>query len=346
VTSVIQWILTFSLASVLSIAHAQPSSAKCHGKFMNPITDICWSCVFPLTIGKNKVMTMNQEDIPSITSGGSVPLCSCGLKIGMKMGFWEPSRLVDVTRTPYCFVGLGGLTIDFGFRAPAHAQTTKKSGQSPHAFYQVHWYTNPLMFWLEVLLDNACLEKGAFDIAYITEIDPLWADSETSFIINPDVALFSNLVAQAACAVDCVAATAGFPLSELFWCAGCQGSMFPLTGWVGSKIGAVPSSSLLVSRITNKLHRQFLMWSASGEEGLCGYYPQPLMDKANYKFSMVYPIPQTQKILGRCCQPFGRTSVLWGAGKEYPVYGEDFSYQIYRKRDCCAGNLTSIVFTP
>ena len=112
-----------------------------------------------------------------------------------------------------------------------------------------------------MLLDNACLEKGAFDIAYITEIDPLWADSETSFIINPDVALFSNLVAQAACAVDCVAATAGFPLSELFWCAGCQGSMFPLTGWVGSKIGAVQSSSLLVSRITNKLHRQFLMLS-------------------------------------------------------------------------------------
>lgn len=318
--------------------------ANCHGKFMNPITDVCWSCIFPLTIGKNQVMTMNQEDIPS-NSGGSLPVCNCGMQLGLKMGFWEPSRLVDVTRTPYCFVGLGGVSIDFGIRAPAHTQTNQDKGKPANAFYQVHWYTNPLMFWLEVLLDDSCLENGVFDIAYITELDPLWADSEMSFIINPDVTLFSNVVAQAACAADCVAATAGFPLSELFWCAGCQGSMYPLTGWVGARVGAVQSSSLLVSRITNKLHRELLMWSASGDEGLCGYYPQPLMDKQNYKYSMLYPIPQTQKIAGKCCQPYGRSSVLWGAGKEYPYKGEDFAYQIYRKRNCCAGNLTS-VFAP
>ena len=25
-----------------------------------------------------------------------------------------------------------------------------------------------------------------------------------------------------------------------------------------------------------------------------------------------YPIPQTKKIAGKCCQPFGRTTALWG----------------------------------
>ena len=337
--------LSLTWVSILFLLFSSVANAdvKCHGKFANPITDYCWSCVFPLTIGKNKMMAMNQEDIPSITSGGNAPICNCGLKLGIKMGFWEPSRLVDVTRTPYCFVGLGGFTIDFGFRAPAHAQTSMNTSDSATSFYQVHWYTNPQLFWLEVLLDNSCLEKGVLDIAYITEIDPLWADSETSFIINPDVSLFSNLLAQAACAADCVAATAGFPLSELFWCAGCQGSMYPLNGWVGSRVGAVQASTLLVTRMTNKLHRELLMWSASGEDGLCWYYPQPLMDKRNYKFSMVYPIPQTKKILGRCCQPFGRSSVVWGSGREYPVSGEDYAYQIYRKRDCCAGSLLNYI---
>ena len=332
-----------TVLTVLLLSSVANAAVQCHGKFANPITDYCWSCIFPLTIGKNQVLTMSQEDIPSITSGGSVPFCACGSKFGMKMGFWEPSRLMDVTRTPYCFVGLGGVTIDFGFRAPKHTQTQQVTSPESQAFYQVHWYTNPLLFWLEVLLDNYCLEKGTFDIAYITEIDPLWADSETSFIINPDVALFSNVLAQAACAADCVAATAGFPLSELYWCAGCQGSMYPLTGWVGSRVGAVQASSLLVSRMTNKLHRQMLMWSASGESGLCGYYPQPLLDKTKYKYQMVYPIPQTTKILGRCCQPFGRSSVIWGSGKEFPITGEDFSYEIFRKRDCCAGNLLSVI---
>ena len=333
----------FVACGVLLGSGTAVAGVKCQGKFANPITDYCWSCMFPFSIGKNKILIQNQEDIPSVTSGGVVPVCNCGVKIGIMTGFWEPTRLVDVTRTPYCFVGLGGVTIDFGFRAPSHAQTARPTSKSSNAFYQVHWYTNPLLFWLEVLLDNSCLEKGVLDIAYITEIDPLWADSETSFIINPDVTLFSNVLAQAACAADCVAATAGFPQSELFWCAGCQGSMYPLNGWVGSRVGGVQASTLLTSRMTAKLHRELLMWSASGEDGLCGYYPQPMMDKRNYKFSMTYPIPQTEKIFGKCCQPFGRSSVIWGAGKEYPIKGEDYSYQIFRKRDCCAGSLLNLI---
>ena len=54
---------------------------------------------------------------------------------------------------------------------------------------------------------------------YLTEQDPLWADSESTFILNPDAALFTNVVAKAACAADCVAATAGFSINSLFWCA-------------------------------------------------------------------------------------------------------------------------------
>lgn len=329
----------FGFLLLLAFAGLAKADPNCQGKFANPITDICWSCVFPMTLGSAQVTTMQQEDNSSTTS--SNPLCGCTSppRFGLKTGFWEPARLVDVTRTPYCFVGLGGVTMDFGIDAPRHSQTGHKSGQAPSAFYHVHWYTNPLLFWLEILLDNTCLEQGVFDVAYLTEIDPLWADSELSFIINPDVAIFGNPIAQAACGLDCVAATASFPRDELMWCDGCQGSMFPLNGWVGAKVGGVQASSLLAARMTNKLHRELLMWSASGDNGMCGYYPQPVMSKSNYKYHMVYPIPQTQKENGKCCQPFGRTTALWGSGKEFPVKGEDFTYQIFRKRDCCSGNL-------
>lgn len=37
----------------------------------------------------------------------------------------------------------------------------------------------------------------------------------------------------------------------------------------------------------------------------------------------------------QCCQPFGRTTMLWGIGRNFPIKGEDMSFQIYRKRDCC-----------
>ena len=324
-----------------AISLSAMADPNCHGKFPNPITDYCWSCSFPIGLAGGVKVTMGQDENTSSNTSGN-PFCACTdpPQVGMRMSFWEPARMVDVTRTPYCFVGMGGVSMDFGISAPRHAQTNQKEGRSPHAFYHSHWYINPLMFWLEVLLDDTCLEKGVFDVAYLTEIDPLWGDSETTFILNPDVALWGNPIAQAACAFDCVAATTmGFGRDELLWCDGCQGSMMPLNGWVSSKVGGVQASSLITARMTSKLHREMLMWSASGEDGTCGYYPQPVMKKTDYKYTMLYPIPQTEKIMGKCCQPFGRSTALWGSGKEFPVMGEDFVYQIFRKRDCCAGNL-------
>jgi len=70
---------------------------------------------------------------------------------------------------------------------------------------------------------------------------------------------------------------------------------------------------------------------------LCGPYFLPVMDKQAYKAELTYPIPATEQDLGRCCQPLGRSTIVWGAGKEYPVRGEDFSFLLFRKRNCCVG---------
>lgn len=335
--------LLMAAAIIISSSFAQADDPNCNGAFANPVTDYCWSCIFPLTLGGKGIFVNGQEDFQAPTSDTGFCMCDDPPRMGMKRGFWEPTRLVDVVRSPYCFVSLGGVSIDFGIDAPRHTQTHGKEAQSSNAFYHVHWYTNPLMFWLEVLMDETCLERGVFDLAYVTEIDPLWADSSLTFILNPDVAIFGNPIGQAACTADCVAATAGFPINQLHWCNGCQGSVFPLNGWVSSKTGGVMASSLLLARMTNKLHREMLMWSSSGDDGLCGMYPEPVMTKTNYKYQMTYPIPQTTKIAGKCCQPLGRSTIVWGAGKEFPVKGEDFAYQVFRKRDCCAGNLQNLL---
>ena len=99
-----------------------------------------------------------------------------------------------------------------------------------------------MLYWLEVLLDFACLEQGGFDLAYLTEVDPLWKDDELTLIINPDAILFANPLAIAACAADCVAASIGFGLAPLFWCAGCQGGLYPMDGYLPTHIGGVQSS--------------------------------------------------------------------------------------------------------
>ena len=209
--------------------------------------------------------------------------------------------------------------------------SASRSGHIHQSFYQVHWYVYPLIYWLEILTDFICLEDSQFDVAYLTELDPLWNDDELSFIINPEAALFANPIAQAACAADCVAASSGFPLDLLFWCSGCQGSTYPFTGSVGSHSGGVQASLLLTQRFMAKLHREGLLWGYTGAKGLCKKYPMPIIKKTQYKTQMVYPIPSTSD----GCHPLGRSDMLWAAGRGYPYKGEDFGYLIWRKRNCC-----------
>ena len=80
--------------------------------------------------------------------------------------------------------------------------------------------------------------------------------------------------------------------------------------------------------------RELLAWGWHGRPGLCGPYFLPAMDKTAYKTQLTYPVANTAKDGGRCCQPFGRSTIVWGAGKEYPVRGEDFAFMLQKVPGC------------
>lgn len=306
------------------------TNAKCTGRFVNPITDICWSCVFPITIGGFKV-SPSGEDTPN----SKTPICTCGKpvpRVGIPITFWEPVRLVDVTRTPYCLVNMGGVQLMKRGVKGHGGVGSGTNGQMRQSFYHLHWYMYPVMYWLELLVDFLCMEKGKVDVAYITELDPTWNDDETAFILNPEAVLFANPIAQASCAVDCAAATSGFPLDQMFWCAGCHGSLYPFGGTVTHHVGGVQASLLIVERTLAKLHRLGVLPGTAGRKALCGHYYMPIIQKTQYKTQMLYPIPATNS---KQCYPIGRSDVLWSSNKEFPFQGEDFGYLIWRKRTCC-----------
>lgn len=331
ITASMVWPIALAQGVAGVVGAKQDAVQSCTGKFPNLITDVCWSCIFPLRIAGGQFIGMNQEDENFGASNSPVCSCSNPPRVGVPVAFWEPVRMVEVVRKPMCFPTLGGADMP----NPVQAPRGLRKSEDGFAFYHVHWYTAPLMVLLEVLLDyDLCLEKGSLDVAYMTELDPLWNDAELTQLLNPDVFLFANPIAQAACAADCVAATAGFPLPDLYWCAGCQGSMYPLTGHIAHATGGVPSSALLMQRMSAKLHRELLVWGTWGQEGTCGNYPIPLMDKRAYKFQLLSPA-STEKVDGRCCQPFGRAHQTWGLGKELPMGQQDFTYLVFRKRNCC-----------
>ena len=325
-----------ALVSAASVrAQEIPGDADCGGSFVNPVTDVCWGCLFPLSIGGLEIWGSDRAD----TDNPDSPICLCGSpipRVGIAVGFWEPVRLIDTTTKPFCFPNLGGIELDPGLNIGAgHVSGSNMGGAGGErsAKLHTHYYIYPLLYWLELLTDFVCMEQASFDIAYISELDPLWQDDSLTAIINPEAALFTSPLAQAACAADCVKATVDLPIDELFWCAGCQGPMYPMNGNIAAVSGDTQAHRLAAERMIYKLHRQGLAWGTSGSKALCSKYIMPLLKKSQYRLQQVNPVPLTK---GReACSPIGASTDLPRASRMYPVKGEDVGYLLWRKRNCC-----------
>jgi conjugal transfer pilus assembly protein TraU len=59
-----------------------------------------------------------------------------------------------------------------------------------------------------------------------------------------------------------------------------------------------------------------------------------MIRKSQYRLQLIAPVPNTTAPV--CCPPIGQSSLVWGSGKAFPVQGEDFTFLVFRKRDCCA----------
>ena len=309
--------------------------ATCRAFFFNPITDIDWNGIFPIKIGG---VTLVGSDISTPPDNISSPICVCGPpipKIGITASFWEPARLVETVKDPYCFTLLGTQLLNPKPGFLGGGTETHTENQTAGTFAQVHWYIFPVWAALNLFLDVPCLDKTPFDITYMTEIDPTWNNDLTGFILNPEALLFGNPAAQLACIADSVASNASYPLDPLFWCMGSWGSAYPLTGHIGSE-DPTEANAGLAARMIYKLGREGILWDPG--MSVCGSTLTPIWVKSHYRFQIVKPVK------GSLVTPIGRSSLIWGAAKN-PPWGtasngpDDFLWMVFRKVSCC-------VYTP
>ena len=324
--------LTVSLFGLLlwGNSHMAAADAACEGRFVNPITDICWRCMFPLSLGSTKV---TGGDLPDTSNPGS-PIQFCPMpppvfqRVGLAIGYWEPMAMTDVARSPGCMVNLGGFTVNLGKMGMGAAKKDDK--QVNGAFYHVHWYKYPLTYWLNIITSLGCLQGGDLDIGYLSEIDPTWGDSALTSILNPEAVTFGTPYPQGACAGDAAATAGKTPVDALFWCAGSQGSMYPFNGWVSNESSPLQSSVLVSERMAFKLHRQGQIMESVGEDKkVCFEYPSPIIPKTRWRYQMVNMYPDVAQ-----CHPFGRTVMRWETGRNPPNTKKNYGYLLWRKRNC------------
>lgn len=322
--------MRFNIILICSIISINAFSNNCEGHFVNPIKDVCWRCLFPISIGNSQVV---KGRLPDTNNGSATPILKCtterGTKIGLKIGFWEPIALTDVTDTPYCLVNLGGHKLDLGVKRGRGGKSTLSG--SNFSFYHVHWYIYPLITWLNIITSQSCVETQEFDVAYLTELDPSWIDSEMSLVLNPETILFANPIAQVSCAADSISSTfLNKPINALFWCAGAQGSHYPLTGFVDYNYSPVQTSLLLTERLNYKLHRlQLINDSTPDYPKICSAQNYWVIPKNRYRYEMVNQVAD-----GKHCYPSGHSTLTWEAGKIKSHTLEQYGYLVWRKRNC------------
>ncbi|HAU0160088.1 TPA: conjugal transfer pilus assembly protein TraU [Legionella pneumophila] len=315
---------------ILFLGFAPLNAKQCTGHFLNPVTDVCWRCLFPLSIGNAKVVSSSLPDTENASSPIGVCPASTGVRIGLNIGFWEPMALTDVTDTPYCLVNLGGTKLNLGLKQGRGGRHVVGNGQQ-RAFFHVHWYKYPLINWLNLITSVGCLQKGDFDIAYLTELDPTWQDSEMSFVLSPESVLFGNPVAAGACAADALSSTmTNKPLDSLFWCAGSQGTHYPMTGHVNASVSPVQTAMLLTERMNYKMHRELLVSDSSPKSGaICKEHYYSVTPKSRYRYEMVNQVAD-----GKHCYPSGHSTLIWEAGKIKAHTPDQYGFLVWRKRHC------------
>ncbi len=172
---------------------ASSGFAVCNSKFLNPVMEICWDCLFPISIG-----SLGFGGTRPDTPNQALPFCFCPgmpLRPGAAIGMWEPAYLVDVANEPGCFVNMG-FNVHFGLFNLGKSTINTKDGTAAGSKWQVHLYQYPLVSWLGVLKDTLCFAPHPFDIAYISEIDLFWKIPEPKNFVNSEGILFANPIAQ------------------------------------------------------------------------------------------------------------------------------------------------------
>ena len=315
--------LFLSVSLSFAVCKANPAD------IVKMIFTLDYTAMLPLKIASIPILPGRMPDTINTTV---MPICICPapppimIRIGIPVGFYNPDRLIDSVKDPYCFMGAGvnlqGLLGNRGSQA-----REKLSGE--HTFFQTHMLFFAPFGLLQIAVDFICLQvPSTLDIGYMTEVDPLWNSDPLSALIQPEALLFGNPVTNLACIADSISAQIDWPNPALFWCKGSWGNAYPLTGRVIDNDYVLASASAAAGLIY-KLHRQLIFWATWGHAALCHKIPFPIWQKDAYRMQLVLPIPHI-------ANGIGKTGLLWTFGKNPPFIGDNFTYVLFRKKDCCA----------
>lgn len=285
--------------------------------------------------------------------------CTCStsgtLKVGVKLQLAEPIAFIETPQKAWDFLCLGSTRSKFSLQKKDGNNIGRES--SDGAKTNAHYIKYPVFAVLNIVMDNLCVTRAeSFDLipTGLSEINPLIWDDELSILIQPWKLLLATPVTQVLCLADCIASTSvtagnvGFMESvrnNLFWCAGCWGTITPDTTTTSGGADTVVESALTATKLIDILHETLqlkvfketsnLSWAGAfsnwgtPSDVACNPKFFPIIVKSQYWLNLSYPVAWD-------AVPIGKFAPLWSWFKKYPTKEENV-FTLWRIRTCCLG---------
>jgi conjugal transfer pilus assembly protein TraU len=305
------------------------AEARCvPGSMINPVTDVVWDCIFPISIAGIPIDLGNHP--PDNDKSGF--FCSCpraGIPSpGFLVSFWEPARMVDTVKDAWCFPAIGmdlpNLSTGIGYNGGG---SYRPQGVGNIAFQHYHYYVMPLWAVLDLFTDIPCItNETQFDLAMVSEVRPDWHDDLTAAVLFPETALMANPATVLACMADAAASAIQRPIDALYWCMGAWGTTYPATGHITAKDYVAANAGIAAKALFVNARTGLL---ADRAVNYCGTTYMPMWVKSHWRIQEVDPVKDNR------CHAIGHPGILWTHRKNKTVGGDNFSWLLFRKVECC-----------
>lgn len=280
------------------------------------IGGVCWSAVFPIMIAGHSFsgFGLGSSQVPSGAYTGS-PLCTCGgslkdaelPRIGIPIGYWQPSLIVETVAAPFCMPALGGAyaggtSTSGNLFSGALGGNTNTGRNGRGGFYNVHQYTFPLVVMMNILnIPNCGTGYNGWNLVGLSEVEPQWNDDLTAALIWPESALLAGPIGYLGAVGECVAQIppGGQPMQSMYWTAGCWGLLFPATGNLDENSNPIRGSSIDAARFMSTQYRLGFGYRTIGNASICRPKPTMALPKNQYRMQMVYPNNETGNVPNR-----------------------------------------------
>lgn len=313
------------------------------------ISNICWTCVFPVRLMGVDLFGSSLLDPGGVDAAGyqlssrpepppqsaDDPGCYCQEdghlpRIGMTIGMWQPAEVYETTLIPGCSSFLGGTNL--GITDPLYLGTAGVPTEDleQQSFTHIHTYSYPVVGLMELF--TKC-QRGYVDIdaLYFSEVDPTWNDPFIAIYGNPMSTFGASVPAQAACIPDAISSAVGNPIDELFWCGGTWTStLAPYTGY-NHNMGTMQFTSAAALRLLAMNHVRGINKRMTGDDAACAPTYDPTLNRSDYRWQVAWPNAEASRNHGS-----GEALLTWAGARWIPAVADMPLYLLWRWTDCCA----------